>query len=260
LVAHSPSPLSFGIRVAASALALCACLGLSCERNQEPPGLPSPVLTDIRMQIADPDRGAAGAALAWSDPGGKASYYLVYQSFDRDSLLAGSLGPPVAVESTGVVLPLPDSTRPFTVIYAVRAVRVEATGQKLVSDTLLADSLTVTPSLNILAPAAASYQSGRTLDMQVQTASDPGVAIRMAYFEKDSSGWDRKADTCLPTNACGRPIFGHSVQQESLVLEQRDDSDTMPALFCVIGTESFQGRRTGLAQSLGCTRFFRIGP
>lgn len=242
--------------------AVTACLGLSCDRNQDPPGLPSPVLTDIRLRIADPDQSLPEAALAWSDPGGNASYFEVYQSSTFDSLAQGTPSPAVAkTESTGVVLRLPtDRIRPFTVFYAVRAVRVEATGQKLASDTLLPDSITVTPSLSILSPGAGTFLSGRTLDVRVQTQSDPGVTLRIAYFEKDGGGWVQKADTCLPMDACGLPVFGHAVEEESLVLGQREANDTVPALFCVIGTESFQNGRTGLAQSLGCARFSRVGP
>jgi hypothetical protein len=237
-------------------------MGLSCERGQEPPGLPSPVLTDIRVRVADPEQGTPGAALAWSDPSGKASYYIVYQSLSLDSLLRAPAegSEPVKVESASAVLPLPNRVRPFTIYYAVRAVHVEATGQTLVSDTLYPDSLTLNPSLNILAPASGGYVEGRTLDLQVKTQSDPGVALRLAYFEKDSSGWALRADTCLPMDACGRPVFGPSVQQETLVLAPPAAGDTLPALFCVIGDESFQGRRTGLAQSLNCVRFFRVAP
>lgn len=235
-------------------------MGLSCDRNQDPPSLPSPVLTDIHLRISDPALASPGVDLAWRDPGGKASYYLVYQGLVRDSLIARPLDPPVATESLGTTLTLPDRIRPFTVYYAVRAVRIEATGQKLVSDTLLPDSLTVSPSLGIVAPAAGTYRSGRVLNVQVQTQSDPGVTLRIAYFEKDSLGWAQKADTCLPMDACGRPIFGHALEEESLVLEPQDAGDTVSALFCVIGTETFQSQRTGLAQSLGCARFFRVGP
>lgn len=262
MAAPLPSTLAFALRILAAGLAITASLGLSCNRNQEPPSLPSPILTEINLRIADPEQGLAEASLAWSDPGGEASYFEVYQSRSLDSLARGLSGPPVAkTDSTGALLPLPtDRIRPFTVYYAVRAVHVEATGQKLASDTLLPDSLTVSPSLSIIIPGAGTYLAGRVLDVRIQSQSDPGVTLRLAYFEKDSNGWVQKADTCLPMNACGLPVFGHAVEEESLVLGQREANDTVSALFCVIGTESFQSQRTGLAQSLSCARFFRTGP
>jgi hypothetical protein len=262
LTPSHPSPLAFALRILAAGLAVLASLGLSCDRNREPPSLPSPILREINLRIADPEQGLAEASLDWSDPGGQATFFEVYQSLSLDSLARGLSGPPVAkTDSPAAVLRLPtDRNRPFTVYYAVRAVHVEATGQKLTSDTLLPDSLTVSPSLSIIAPGAGTYLAGRVLDVRVQSQSDPGVTLRLAYFEKDSNGWVQKADTCLPMNACGVPVFGHAVEEESLVLAQREANDTVPALFCVIGTESFQSQRTGLAQSLSCARFFRTGP
>jgi hypothetical protein len=260
LAVSFPSPPASALRGLAVGLAVTASLGLSCQRNEDPPSLPSPILSDIHLGISDPSRAVPAAVLAWHDPGSKTSYYLVYQSLARDSMVSASLEPPVATESLGITLRLPDQVRPFTIYYAVRSVRVEATGQKLVSDTLVPDSLTVTPSLGILSPAAGSYQAGRVLNLQVQTQSDPGVTLRIGYFEKAGGVWSLMADTCLPMDACGRPVFGHAVEEETLVLGQQEPGDTLPALFCVIGTESFQSQRTGLAQSLGCAPFYRIAP
>lgn len=251
-----PSPL----RVLALGLAAAACLGMSCGQDPEPRALPSPRLSDIRLILADPERGAAGAYLAWEYPAGQATYFLVYQRAGNDTLADTSLPAPLATESLHLDLPLPDSTRPFTAYFAVRAVKVEATGQKVVSDSLIADSLTVTPALSILSPAAGALQQGRMLDLQVQTQSDPGVALRLAYFEKTEGSWRMQMDTCMPMDACGIPVFGRSVQRESLVLDPYEGNVPLPALFCVIGTESFQGQRTGLSQSLGCARFQRVAP
>jgi hypothetical protein len=96
--------------------------------------------------------------------------------------------------------------------------------------------------------------------MEVQSSSDNGVMIRLSYFEKSGAAWPMKQDTCLPTDRCGFSIFGNSVQRDSLTLAQYPATDTIPALFCVVGTESFQDQTTGLTQSLGCNRFFRVGP
>jgi hypothetical protein len=247
------------IRGIAVGLAAAACLGMSCGHDPEPPVLPSPRLTDIRLILADPDKGGAGAYLAWDYPAGQATYFLVYRRFADDSL-AHDAPAPVATESLHLELPLPDSTRPFTAYFSVRAVKVEATGQKVVSDSLIPDSLTITPSLSILSPSAGASQQGRSLELQVQTQSDPGVALRLAYLEKTDGAWRMKIDTCMPMDACGIPFFGRSVQRETLVLDPYEGSVPLPALFCVIGTESFQGQRTGLAQSLGCARFQRTAP
>lgn len=233
---------------------------MSCGENQEPPGLPSPRLTDIRLMLADPERGAPGAYVAWDYPAGQATYFLVYQSVANDSTADSALPAPVATESLHLELPLPDSTRPYTAYFSVRAVKVEATGQKRVSDTLVPDSLTVTPALSILSPVTGTRMNGRVLDLQIQTQSDPGVALRLAYLEKRDGAWRTKVDTCMPMDACGIPVFGRSVQKETLVLDAYADSVPLPALFCVIGTESFQGQRTGLAQSLSCNGFLRVAP
>lgn len=259
----APDTLSAGPKAVQSlALAiLCAgSLGMSCSEKQTPPSLPSANLTDVRLQIADPAQGNPGVLLAWDYPAGaNASYFELYQGFSLDSLKHAVLSQPASDPRTAVV-PLPDISRPFTVYFAVRAVWVEPTGQKQISDTLVADSITVAPSLNILKPGAGTYQGGRILAMEVQTNSDPGVMLRMAYYEKEPKAWVTKQDTCLPLDRCNQPFFGPSLQRDSLILEQHPASDTVAALFCVIGTESFQEQRTGLTQSLGCSRFFRVNP
>jgi hypothetical protein len=233
---------------------------MSCSEKQDPPSLPSAVLTDVRLRIADPAQGNPGVLLRWNYPAGaNASYFQVYQSYMLDSLKHEVHTQP-ATDSHFTVLPLPDTSRPFTVYFAVRAVWVEPTGQKLISDTLVPDSITVAPSLRILKPAQGSYQGGRVLNMEVSTSSDPGVMLRLAYYEKEPKAWAAKQDTCLPLDRCDQPIFGHSVQRDSLILEQHPSTDTVASLFCVIGTESFQEQRTGLTQSLGCSRFFRVNP
>jgi hypothetical protein len=245
----------------AAGLAFTACLGMTCVQEMDPPGLPAPRLTSIGIKVTDPGLGASGAALAWTYSGDRVSYFEIYRSLKLDSLLRGSPARSVAAESSGVLMPLPDSARPFTLYFAVRAVWIEPTGQKTVSDSALPDSLTLNPSLDILQPAAGSVQAGRRLDIQVLTQSESGVTLRMHYFEKRDGAWSRKLDTCLPMDACGLPIFGHSQQQESLTLEQPAAADTIPAMFCLIGTESFEGRATGMAQSLGCKGFLRVaGP
>lgn len=250
-------------RIAKAVGLLCAVFlfqGFYCAQKNDPPSLPSAHLTDIHLKMEDPASGSPGVYVAWEYPAdGKVSYFDIYQGTNKDSL-KHPLQSHLPGDSLHVVLALPDSSRPFTLYYAVRAVLVEPTGQKLIGDTLPVDSLTIAPSLTILQPAGGSHQSGRTLTMQVQTASDNGVMIRMSYFEKTGPDWFLKQDTCLPTDRCGFPIFGNSVQRDSLILEQHAAGDTIPALFCVVGTESFQDQPTGLIQSLGCTRYFRVDP
>jgi hypothetical protein len=249
--------------VAGALAALCAGIlsqGFYCAEKHDPPGLPAATLTDIHLKIADPASGALGVRLAWDYPeGAKASYFEVYRATKKEQLKSAIHTQPADL-AHDTTLALPDSSRPFTLYFAVRAVWVEPTGDKLIGDTLKIDSLRILPSLTILQPASGSRKSGRTLSMEVQTASDNGVMIRMSYFEKSGSAWPLKQDTCLPTDRCGFPIFGNSVQTDSLTLEQRAASDTVQALFCVVGTESFQDQTTGLSQSIGCTRFSRVGP
>lgn len=240
-------------------LAFQLCQGSYCGEKRDPPSLPTALLTDIHLEIKDPSLGTPGIYLAWSYPeGNEVSYFEIYQSHRVDSLKHVLISQS-AEDSNHIVLTLSDSSRPFTMYFAVRAVWVEPTGQKLVGDTLSIDSLTITPSLSILQPGAGSFKPGRTLDMEVQTSSDPGVMIRFSYFEKGGDGWALKQSGCLPLDPCPSTIFGNSVQRGELTLEQHDVNDTVPALFCVVGTESFQERTTGLMQSLGCKRFFRVG-
>ncbi|HKP97017.1 MAG TPA: hypothetical protein VJ385_14800 [Fibrobacteria bacterium] len=250
-------------RIAGIPVLLCAaflCQGFYCSQKHDVPSLPSARLTDIHLKMENPALGSPGVYLAWSYPeDGRVTLFEIYQATHKDSLKHAILTRP-AGDSFHVVLPLPDSTRPFTLYYAVRAVWVEPTGQKLIGDTLRIDSLTINPSLTILKPTAGSHVSGRTLSMEVQTAGDDGVIIRLSYFEKSGDAWPLKQDTCLPINGCEQPIFGNSVQRDSLTLEQHGVGDTVQALFCVVGTESFQEQSTGLVQSLSCSRFFRVNP
>lgn len=241
-------------------MALLICQGSYCGEKRDPASLPAAILTDIHLEIKDPALGIPGIFLEWSYPeGSDVTYFEIYQSHRVDSL-KHVLVSQSAGEPNHVVLALSDSSRPFTMYFAVRAVRVEPTGQKLVGDTLSIDSLTITPSLSILRPATGSFVPGRVFDMEVQTSSDPGVMIRFAYYEKEGDDWPLKHSGCLPFDPCPSTIFGNSVQRGELTLQQLGENDTVPALFCVVGTESFQERTTGLMQSLGCKRFFRAGP
>ncbi|MEO6094900.1 MAG: hypothetical protein ABIW76_04195 [Fibrobacteria bacterium] len=240
-------------------LAFLLCQGSYCSENRDPPSLPTAILTDIHLEIKDPALGTPGIYVAWSYPeGSDASYFEIYQSHRVDSLKHVLISQS-AEDSNHVVLALSDSSRPFTLYFAVRAVLVEPTGQKLVGDTLSIDSLTLTPSVSILRPVAGSFRPGRGLDMEVQTRSDPGVTIRFFYYEKWANDWSLKQSGCLPLDPCPSTIFGNSVQRAELTLDPYGENDTIPALFCVVGTESFEERSTGLMQSLGCKRFFRAG-
>ena len=231
---------------------------MDCSEHRTAPSLATIHLEDIHVLIADPATGTAGVFLGWSPPAdGKVSYYEVYEGFKKDSLGHASLTL-AATDSPSTVLVLPDSSRPMTLYYAVRAVWVEATGQKLVSDTLAIDSLIVLPSFSILSPGTGSVQQGRLLRIELETHSDPGIYLDMILFERNAGKWTVKQDTCLPLQACEVPVFGTSLQRDSLVLEDVAPGDTLASLLCVQGTESFQGNRTGLNQSLGCSRFKRV--
>ena len=157
-----------------------------------------------------------------------------------------------------VSLVLPDAARPMTVYYAVRSIWVEPTGQKLVSDTLAIDSLIILPSFSILSPSSGSLQAGRLLRIELETHSDPGILLKASLYEKNGSVWTLKQENCLPQDGCNNPIFGPGLPADSLTLEDVAPGDTVESLFCVQGTESFQGHLTGLNQSLGCSRFNRV--
>lgn len=235
------------------------CQGSYCGEKSDPPTLPAAVLEDIHLLIKDPALRTQGIYLAWSYPSdAKATYFEIYQGTTRDSLRHAVMMQPAA-DSQHAVLALSDTTRPFTLYFAVRAVYVEPTGQKMVGGSMAVDSITVTPSLKILKPAAGSFLAGRDLDMAVQTNSDPGVVIRFTYYEDAGPGWALKQEGWLPLGDDPTPIFGGSVQRGTRTLEQHPETDTVTALFCVVGTETFEERYTGQIQSLGCNRFFRVG-
>ncbi len=241
-------------------LAGLTSLGMNCSEHNRPPSLTSIHLKDIHLEILDPSAGSPGVSIAWSPPAdGKVSYYDIYQSFKMDSLGNSILTVP-ATDSPSVLLPLPDSSLPQTVYFAVRSIWVEATGQKLISDTLVVDSITILPSLSILAPKAGSLQPGRMLQMELETASNFGITLSRSIYERLTTKWLLKQKSCLPATQCDIPIFGPSFVRDSTVLEDVLPGETVSALLCVIGTESFEGHRTGLIQSQGCTRFQRVAP
>lgn len=258
-----PCPPSKSTIRPAKALALTAalfvCQGFYCGEKSDPPALPGVTLEDIHLVIKDPRLQTQGVYLAWSYPQeAKATYFEVYRSLDRESLgHAVHIQP--AEDSQHAVIALSDTSRPFTLYFAVRAVYVEPTGQKQVSDTLILDSISLTPSLNILLPASGSFLPGRPLDMEVQTSSDPGVVIRFVYYEESGAGWTLRQEGWLPLGPDPTPIFGNTMQRGSLTLDEVAANDTVNALFCVVGTESFQERATGQIQSLGCAKYFRVG-
>lgn len=241
-------------------LAVFASQGMNCSERRAPPSLATVHLSDIHLQIADAASGTFGVSLAWAAPAdGKISFYEIFQGMDKDSLRQIS-DLQLSSDSPHVLLVLPDEARPMTVYYAVRAIWVEPTGQKLVSDTLAIDSLTVLPSFSILSPSPGSFQKGRLLHIQLETHSEAGILLKGTLYEKNAGSWTIKQQNCIPQDGCENPIFGSSLQNDSLTLEDVAPGDTLPSLFCVLGTESFQGHLTGLNQSMGCSRFSRVAP
>lgn len=235
-----------------------ASQGMDCSEHRKPPSLATIRLEDIHVEIVDPATGTEGVYLSWSPPlDGKVSYYEIYQTFKKDSL-GHSIHTQPASDTPSATLLLPDTSRPMTIYFAVQSVYVEATGQKIVSDTLPIDSLIVLPSFSILSPGTGTIQQGRILRVELETHSDPGIILKMFLFEKIGSKWVTKHNTCFPLNGCEVPIFGSSLQSDSLVLEEVAPGDTLLSLLCIEGTESFEGHKTGLNQSLGCSRFGRV--
>lgn len=237
-----------------------ACLGMVCVGPDGPsPALPRAVLTEIHLALDDAETGRPGAVVSWTWPSGEVvTYFEIYQSLKKDSL-----GAPLVQDGalpTTANLRLPDSARPLTLYYGVRAVFVEPTGQKRYSDSIPVDSLTVTPSLEILDPTPLSRHSLRVLEVAVKTSSDAGIVLRQSLHEKTGGRWNRLLDTCLPMDACGAYILGSSTQRDALILQTLPAGDTLETLYCVAGNETFEDVSTGRMQSLGCTRFFRTGP
>jgi hypothetical protein len=247
-----------GLKCIALILALLAFQGMDCSEHQTIPSLATIRLKEIHLQILDPATGTLGVYLAWDHPAdGKASYYEIYHASKLDSLKHPQFIQP-ATDSPLARITLPDSSRPMTLYFAIRSVWVEPTGQKLIGDTLAIDSIKVLPSSSILAPGTGSVQVGRNLHIEVETGSDPGILLYRYLYEKNGSKWLLKQQACLPAEGCNNPIFGRGFQREDLVLEQVAVGDTIPSLFCVLGTESFEGYLTGLIQSLSCSRYIRV--
>lgn len=224
------------------------------------PSLPAARLADIRLVLEDPATGRFAARLAWTwEDGEPVTYYEVYQSLRKDSL-----GDPVrvqdAAEPAEIRLRLPDTGRPVTLYYGIRAVRTEPTGQKTYGDSIPVDSLTATSSLAILSPAPRSRRGGRELEVEVKTSSDVGIVLRQSLYEKSGGDWVLVRDTCLPMDACGTPVLGSSIQRDAFLLPGLSAGDSLEALYCVFGDESFEEASTGRAQSLDCSRFHRTGP
>ena len=244
-------------------LGLCAwvSLGFMCEEDRTRiPTLPPAILEDIHLLSLDTLTGAPAVSLSWSYPSGaKVSRFEVYQGFRSDSL-----GSPVLLgvgpEETQAHLPLPDSTRPFKIFYGIRAVFVEPTGQKLYGDSVPVDSITLTRLPEIDHPASGSVLHDRQMDLTVRVNSDFGIVLRQALYGKSGRDWRLLIDTCLPRNYCGVPVFGPTTRNDTLILEGPPRGDTLSLMYCVEGTESYENRRTGLIQSVGCSRFFLTAP
>ena len=247
-----------GLKFFFALLCFWALTGMQCSEQHAPPSLNTAHLKDIHLQISDPATGAPAVYIGWeklSDP--KVSYYEVYQSFNKDSLVHSSLTQ-LASDSPHVVILLPDSSQPMTVYYAVRAVAVEATGQKVISDTLAIDSITVLPSFSIHNPGQKSVQVGRDLTIELDVSSNQGILLKAVLYERNNGDWSIKQQFCLPRDNCNNPVFGTSYQPETLTLEKVAAGDTVASLLCVQGIESFEARLTGLNQSLICSRFSRV--
>jgi len=249
---------SRGLKFFFALLCFWALTGMQCSEQHPPPSLNTVHLKDIHLQISDPASGAPAVYIGWeklSDP--KVSYYEVYQSFNKDSLIH-SIVTQLASDSPRVVRALPDSAQPMTVYYAVRAVAVEATGQKVISDTLAVDSITVLPSFSIHSPGPNSVQVGRDLTIELDVSSNQGILLKAVLYERKANVWSIKQQFCLPQNNCNNPVFGTSSQPETLTLETVAPGDTLASLLCFQGTESFEAKLTGLNQSLICSRFSRV--
>lgn len=224
------------------------------------PSLPAARLSDIRLVLEDPATGRVAAHLAWSwEDEEPATYFEVYQALAKDSL-----GVPVRVQDAAepreIRLRLPDTGRPVTLYYGIRAVRTGPTGQKTYGDSIPVDSLIANPSLAILRPSPRSLQIGRELEVEVKTSSDEGIVLRQSLYEKNGGSWRLVRDTCLPMDACGAHILGNSIQRDMLLLPGLSAGDSLETLYCVYGDESFEDLATGRIQSLGCSRFHRSGP
>lgn len=245
-------------KLAALTLVGFATQGMHCSETHAPPSLDTVHLTDIHLQISDPGSAAPAVFIGWKKlSSDKISYYEIYQGFNKDSLKHSILTQPSS-DSPQVVVLLPDSSRPMTVYYAVRAIEVEATGQKKISDTLAIDSITVLPSFRILQPGSNSLQHGRELGIELDVSSNLGIMLKGMIYEKNQSTWTLKQNFCLPRDNCNNPVFERLSPSDPLTLQSVSPGDSIASLICVQGTESFEGSLTGLNQSLICNRYTRV--
>ncbi len=228
--------------------------GFFCAPGGSPAGLPGVFIDTLRLELLDPAQGSPGAHVAWSAPSAAISSLELYQSLRSDSLGAPVLtGIPPAPASVDVALP--DSSPPFTVYFALRAVQVDPTGEKNYSDTLELDSLLITAPPGIYQPANGDTLTGRTAPVSVLIGSDPGATLRQAWYEDEDTGWAMALDTCLPRSDCLTPLFGTNLVTDTIELAPAP-AGGIHELFCVLTTEVISTSR-GLRQSLGCSRFTR---
>ncbi len=237
---------------------LClAALPWACSPSTEPPQQLNPVtIRALQLVLLDPALGTRGVALEFTaEDSGLVTSFDVYRSLHPDSLGSPALAN-LDPKLNRVLLSVPDTNPPYTLYFGVRAVKRLETGEKLFSDSIPIDSLEVLPPVRVYRPANNENLLGIRLPVEVGVGSDQGILLRQSWWEKIDTGWVMRLDTCLPLEDCQTPLFGNVIQRDSVTLSHRGGA-SIPTLFCVLGSEVFDGRSTAQKQSLSCTRFLR---
>lgn len=240
---------------------LClAALPWACSPSTEPPDHLNPVtITALHLFLLDPALGTRGVAVEFvAEDSGLVTSFDVYRSLHPDSLGSPAIAN-LDPKTKRAVVSVPDTSPPYTLYFGVRAVKRLETGEKLFSDSIPVDSLEVLPPVRVYHPANKESLAGIRLPVEVGVGSDQGILLRQSWWEKNDTGWVMRLDTCLPIEDCQTPIFGNGIQRDSVTLSHSGQVDA-PNLFCVTGSEVFDGRLTAQKQSLTCTRFLRQMP
>ncbi len=238
-------------------------LGFFCVDDKTTlPVLVNAQVTALQLDLLDTTKGIIGAKITWTyGVDKKVSYFEAYATFNPDSVPNRILTNIPASARTWTVS-LPDSSPPYRIQYAIKPIYVENTGQKIMGDSLLYQSLSVLKGFEIYNPLPRSQEKNRQVTFELSTEGDNGQMIRLWVFEKSPAllkNWERTLDTCFPTAACNVPIYGHTLQKDSLQLNYTAQ-DSLPIQACFLSTESFQNKTVGLSQSLHCTFFYRYPP
>lgn len=255
------------------AASIAFCLWACSQSTQPAQDVPAARITGLTLTLLDPGLGTRGVRVAFEaeatedGAGAGEAEFTGFEVFRSIAMITNdSLGDPIAAglpaDTPWVEIALPDTTPPYKVYFAVRAVKRMETGEKWYSEKVDIDSLAIQPAARIYRPAPGDTLVGNQAHLQVSIQSDQGIVLRQMWWHREGNTWMRGLEDCLPRNDCDTPRFGNVWVDDSLVLAPLGGGSTgnlgePNALVCVHGAEIFAGRLAAMRQSLACSRFWR---